>query len=85
MRSGLTGIYSGNMRYVGSIGYAWSSMATSKHDDGTKLPSANNLGFALDGANSSSGPNARWFAFPLRRLGSGGDKYTTGSLGHMMN
>ena len=68
VRSGNINMSNGRLRNAGINGYNWSTMASSKHNSGSAVPSAYDLGFDATGVYPSHGPNFRWIGFSLRCL-----------------
>ncbi len=58
----------GTLKYAGVYGYEWSSRGSSTAANGTATPSAYYFDFHESVAYPSSGPNVRWYVFPLRCL-----------------
>ena len=68
VRSGAIHVQMGRLRSLNANGYDWSITASSKHFNRLSTPSSYYLNITIAEIDSSSGPDNRWDAFPLRCL-----------------
>ena len=68
VRSGNFNPDNGKSWGAGANGYGWSSRGSDTRYDGATMSSVYYLNFNAARVSPSAGPDARWFAFPLRCL-----------------